>query len=116
MGFVSSANFAILVNGSPNFSFHSSRGLGKGSPLSPLLFVMVIKGLKRLIGLAKMEKKIKGLKVSSSLFVSCVLFIDNILIVGHFSLDEQKQNYDIFKSFSIALGVLITEHKSCFYF
>jgi hypothetical protein len=46
---ISSAHFSILVNGSPNDFFSSSRGLGQGGPLSPLLFVFVMEALSKMI-------------------------------------------------------------------
>lgn len=52
----------------------------KGSPLSPYLFLLVIEGLSRLIDDKKNTKLIKGIRVSASLFVSCMLFVDDVLI------------------------------------
>ena len=49
MACVSSANFAILVNGHPTTLFKGDRGLCQGLQLSPFLFLMVIEGLSLLI-------------------------------------------------------------------
>jgi hypothetical protein len=49
MGCVTSTNFVVLINGKPSCFFKSSRGLGQGFPLSPLLFLLVIEGLKKII-------------------------------------------------------------------
>ena len=38
MGCASSANFSVLINGSPTGFLRSSRGLKQGCPLSPLFF------------------------------------------------------------------------------
>ena len=43
----SSANFAVLINGSPTYFFKSSRGLRQGLLLSPLIFLLVIEGISK---------------------------------------------------------------------
>jgi mannosylglycoprotein endo-beta-mannosidase len=49
MGCVQSASFSVLINGSPTSFFRSSRGIHQGFPLSPFLFLIVEKGLIKLM-------------------------------------------------------------------
>lgn len=47
------SSFATLVNEEPSAIFGSSRGLGQGYPLSPMLFVVAMKGLISLLAYAE---------------------------------------------------------------
>jgi hypothetical protein len=46
---ISSTRFSILVNGTPEGFFNSSRGIRQGDPFSPLLFVLMIEALSRMV-------------------------------------------------------------------
>ena len=88
MVFVSSANFFVLVNGSPSGFFNASRGLRQGCSLSPLLFILVIEGLSILIGEAKRNDKIQGIRLSPNLAITNVLFMDDVVLFGIKTLEE----------------------------
>ena len=51
MACLTSVNYAVLINVTPSKFFFASRGIRQGCPLSPLLFLLVIEGLSRLIGM-----------------------------------------------------------------
>jgi hypothetical protein len=76
---VSSVRFSILVNGSPNGFFGSSRGLRQGDPLSPLLFVFVVEALSQMISAAVQGGLLEGFKVGNTSISHC-LFADDTLI------------------------------------
>ena len=82
MGCLSSAKFAVLVNGTPSSFFSASRGIHQGCPLSPLLFILVIEGLSLLIQDARTNGLIRGIQLSPYLALSHLLFVDDVILMG----------------------------------
>eukprot|EP00253_Pinus_taeda_P010347 PITA_10347 len=112
MGCISNVSFAVLINGAASAFFKSQRGLRQGCPLSPLLFLLVAEGLSRLIHSARRSNKIKGIEVAINLYISHLLFVDDILIFSNGSHNELKEFKDIFDLFMKANGMLINSGKS----
>eukprot|EP00253_Pinus_taeda_P027771 PITA_27771 len=114
MGCVTSVSFAVLINGAASSFFKGQRGLRQGCPLSPFLFLLVAEGLSRLILEAKRTGLIKGLEVAVNLFISHLLFVDDILLFTNGSLNEVKELKIILDLFMKATGMQINLRKSHF--
>ncbi|GKV34386.1 hypothetical protein SLEP1_g42761 [Rubroshorea leprosula] len=57
---------SVLVNGSPSKQFPVSRGLKQGDPLFPFLFLIIAKGLNKIINTALDRGLYEGIKVGNS--------------------------------------------------
>jgi hypothetical protein len=77
---ITSVSFDVLINGSASNLFLSKRGLRQGFPLSPLLFLLVAKGLSRALEAAKSRGEFSGITTSPTLQISHLLFVDDVLI------------------------------------
>lgn len=82
MSCVTSSNYSVLVNGSPSATFDGDRGLRQGFPLSPYILILAMEGLSLLIYEAKRKGLIKGVKVAPALYLTHLLFIDDVLLFG----------------------------------
>ena len=80
MACISSVSFAVLINGVASPFFQAGRGLRQGSPLSPLLFLLVAEGLSRFILASKAEGSFRGIAISQVLYITHLLFVDDIMI------------------------------------
>eukprot|EP00253_Pinus_taeda_P036521 PITA_36521 len=112
MGCISNVSYAILINGAATPFFKGQRGLRQGCPLSPLLFLLVAEGLSQLIHKATREGKVKCIEVPTNLFISHLLFVDDILIftnTEHIEIKELKSILDLFLK---ATGMQINHRKS----
>jgi hypothetical protein len=82
--YISSVQFSVLVNGSPEGYFNSSRGLRQGDPLSPLLFLLVMEVLSRMLKKVESEGLIQGFSAggnsNSGLRNSHLLYADDTIL------------------------------------
>jgi hypothetical protein len=107
---ISSAHFSILVNGSPNGFFSSSRGLRQGDPLSPLLFVFVMEILSKMISAAVHWGLLEGFIVSNASF-SHPLFADDTLIFCSAVPSQMRYLRTMFLLFEAASGLKVNLAK-----
>ena len=106
----------FLINETPSTFFKGNIGIRQGCPLSPYLFILAIKGLGRLALDAKGKGIFSRIKVSRTLFITHILYVDDILIFGDRKLDGCQHLKDIIDIFYGALGMKISLHKSSFSF
>lgn len=64
IGCISTLNFSILINGSPNWFFKSTGGLRQGDPLSPYLLILTMEILSWMTHKAENLNQLKGIKIS----------------------------------------------------
>jgi hypothetical protein len=108
---ISLAHFSILVNGSPNGFFSSSRGLRQGDPLSPLLFVFVMEALSKMISAAVHGGLLEGFIVGNASF-SHLLFADDTLIFCSVVPSQMHYLRTVFLLFEVASGLKVNLAKS----
>jgi len=81
MACLSSLSFSLLINNSDTPFFKAERGIQQGFPLSRLLFLLVAECLSRYLIEAKSVGSFRGIKISQGLYISHLLFVDDILIL-----------------------------------
>jgi hypothetical protein len=68
--------------------FKSGRGIRQGFPLSPLLFILVMEGLSLLLKDNESEGKLYGIKVSRTIKILHILFVDDVVIMTNANMQE----------------------------
>ena len=82
--------------------------------MSPLLFILVIEGLGLLIEDAKVNGRIRGIKISPQLSLTHLLFVDDVIMFGVGSFEEWMALKVILDTFCEASSMSINLDKSCF--
>ena len=80
MACLATVSFVVLINSSSSPFFTVGHGLRQGCPLSPLLFILAAEGLIRFILETKVVGSFKGIPISEVLYITHLLFVDDILI------------------------------------
>eukprot|EP00253_Pinus_taeda_P008724 PITA_08724 len=108
MALIKSPRYSILVNGAPSAPFAPSRGIRKGDPLSPFLFIVLMEGLSRTIAKKKTEGKIRGLQPIRSLPTTThQQFVDDTMLHGTPTVKEAVSYKETLDLFSQASGRLV---------
>ena len=113
---ISMVQFSVLINGSPQGFFASSRGLRQGDPLSPLLFVLIMETLSRLMDRAFGRGYLLGFEVGSGetnpIVVSHLLFADDTLIFCPADTLQMEHLRAVFTWFEVVSGLKVNLGKS----
>jgi hypothetical protein len=112
MSCVTSANFAVLINGEATKFFKSERGLRQGCPLSPYLFIMIMEGLSLLLSKSISDHHISGIKVSKFIKIVHLMFVDDVLLMSKANHTEWIVILDLLQAFCSASGLCINFAKS----
>jgi hypothetical protein len=110
MSCVSSVNFSLLINGVASNFFKPTRGLRKGCPLSPLLFLLVVEGISRIVMEAKRRGILQGIKIGSILLTH-LLFVDDIYVFLNGTERESIKVKEIL-ILCMAIGMEVNVQKS----
>ncbi|XP_058746294.1 uncharacterized protein LOC131619187 [Vicia villosa] len=103
---------SVLVNGSPTKEFVVERGLRKGDPLSPFLFVIVAEALKGMVSKVVEIGEYVGFNIRRKCSVDILQFVDDTLLIGKGSWKQVRAIKAILRGFEMVSGLGINYHKS----
>lgn len=112
MSCITDVSYNVLLNGEATPFFTSERGLRQGCPLSPLLFLLIMEGLSRVISSARDRHHMTGIKIVDNLFLTHLLFVDDILIFLNGNVGDSTALHGSILLFQQATGMLINNNKS----
>nr|GEV22419.1 RNA-directed DNA polymerase, eukaryota [Tanacetum cinerariifolium] len=89
-GTFSSAKASVLVNGSPTIKFPFHCGFKQSEPLSPYLFILIMKSLNMSFTRAIDEGVFKGVHLHGSTSISHLFYVNDVMFIGEWSDDNLK--------------------------
>ena len=117
MSCVSSSTASILVNGGVLDSFHPSRGIHQGDPLSPYLFILSREVLGRIIEDKCSQKAWIPLKASSNgPAFSHLFFADDLLLFARANEENCGSLREAIEEFCLLSGQKVNFSKSRVFF
>jgi hypothetical protein len=113
---ISTVHFSVLINGSPEGFFDSSRGLRQGDPLSPFLFLLLMEILSRMLKRVKEEGFIKGFSVGADglggLSISHLLYADDTILFCDTDMEQLMHIRLVLTCFEAVTGLKVNMSKS----
>lgn len=114
---VSTPSFSIKMNGELLPSFHPTRGLRQGDPLSPYLFIIIANLLSLQLRNAVLMGSIKGIQLNPRCpTLSHLFFADDAVFFLNGTLLECQNLSNILNQYCLASGQKINRNKSGIFF
>ena len=107
----------ILVNGSPQGFFASSRGLRQGDPLSPYLFLLCAEGFSKLLKSASQNGSIQGVAAAcKGPKLTHLFFADDSMLFCRARREDCNTLVEILDNYEKASGQVVNTDKSSIMF
>jgi hypothetical protein len=112
MSYITIVSFAVFINGVTSPLFHDESGLRQGLPWSPLLFLLVVEGINKAIGEEKSRGDFQGISISTTLNLTHLLFVEDVLIFCNGKMGDADKLRCILDIFRKVTRMKINDHKS----
>ncbi|XP_058732909.1 uncharacterized protein LOC131604490 [Vicia villosa] len=103
---------SVLVNGSPTREFSVTRGLRKGDPLSPFLFLLVAEGFEEMVKVASSLGDFKGFSLDDHNHFELLQFADDTILIGENSWNNLCTFKVILRGFELVSDLRVNLNKS----
>lgn len=112
MDLLRSTRFSILIHGNQSKNFHPSRGLRRGCPLSPYLFLLCSQGLSSLLKNRVSINELHGISARNAPDITHLFFADVTLLIGHSTHETAGIFRDILQIYEEGSGQVINQKSS----
>ena len=114
---VSTVSYSILINGAPKGFIKPTRGIRKGDPQSPFLFLLCTEWLHWLITQSTLRGDIHGFSLSKrSPSLTHLLFANDGLLFCKSNVEECQKNLEILHIYERSSGQQINKAKTTIFF
>ena len=114
---VRTVSYSVLINGKPYGNIRPTRGIRKGDPLSPYLFILCAKGLITLMHNAERDGRITSLPIAKGgIKINHLFFADDSLLFCKANFLEWGNVQAILDTYEKASGQKLNCDKSSIFF
>lgn len=106
-------SYYILINGSLQASSQATKGIRKGDPFLPYMFILCSEALSALLNQFEATKSISGIPIASGkIFVNHLFFADDSLLFYKSNALEWSRLIDILTTYEQASGERLNKEKT----